>query len=389
HFKRLLGNAWGVWEIITGLKAKANFSYDQSTSKRDVYLPTTFLFGQRTGGNASIGETNATSKLLEYTLNYTKNIGANQRINAIAGYSYQLNNNDGFNAQNNSFVSDAFLYNNLGAGASPKPTVGSFKTSQTWASYFARAIYTLDNKYTLTASLRRDGSSIFAQNKKYGYFPSVALGWMVSDEDFFKNLLPVVSSLKLRASYGTTGNSNIGQNALALYAAGGSYNYVFNNSIATGVTMSQVNNPNLTWETNKEFNIGTDFQILNNRISGSFDYFQKYVTNLLTFIPLTTDFPVSYYAGNAGKTGTHGWEIGIHSRNIVSVDNGFSWSTDVTLSHYYSYWIRRSESAMRSLPTYVNPKGQFDNQGIIAPIGTTFTSQAIYGYLNDGIYRGN
>ena len=380
-FKRLLGNAWGEWEIVSGLKAKANYSYDQSTSKRSIYYPTTFLFGARTGGNAAIGETNATSKLIEYTLNYSKNIGENQHLNAVGGYSYQVNNNDGFNAQNNSFVSDLYLYNNLAAGGSPKPIVGSYKNNQTWASYFARAIYTLDNKYTLSASVRRDGSSIFAANKKYGYFPSVSAAWIVSDESFFQKLLPVVNSLKLRASFGTTGNSNIGSNALALYAAG--TNYVFNNSNVVGVKFNQVANPNLTWETDREYNIGIDYSLIKGRITGSFDYFQKHISNLLTFIPLTTDFPVSLQAGNAGETGSHGWEIGLHSQNFVSESNGFSWSTDVTLSHYYSYWIQRSPSALLTLPKYVNPKGQFDNVG-----NATYPGQAIYGYVSDGIYRG-
>ncbi|HWK03553.1 MAG TPA: TonB-dependent receptor [Puia sp.] len=372
--KRLLTSGFAEWEIISGLKAKANFSYDQSTEKRMVYMPTSFLYGQRAGGSASIGETNAATQLIDYTLAYSKNIGDHQKINAVAGYSYQVNNDDKFSAGNNNFLTDQFSFNNLSAGANPHPSVGSDKSRQVWASYFARAIYSLYDKYTISASIRRDGSSIFAENKKYGYFPSVSAAWMVSEEPFFESIHPVVNNLKFRASYGTTGNSNIGQNAFAYYGTG--LNYVFGNTQATGVSLSQIANPNLTWETVRELNLGIDYDLLKGRISGSFDYFHKTISNLLTYIPLTTDYPVSSVASNAGETGSRGWEIGLHSRNIVNQGkSGFQWNTDLTLSHFYSFWIQRSPNNLKTLAKYIDPKGQFDNA-------------AIYGYVSDGIYTG-
>ncbi len=371
---RLLTNGFAEWEIVPGLKARGNFSYDQTSEKRSVYEPTTFLFGANGNGVASIGESNSNNKLLEYTLAYGSDIGKNQKINAVAGYSYQITNYDGFNTANNNFLTDQFLYNNIGAGTAPRPTVGSYASQQTWASYFARAIYSLNDKYFLTASLRRDGSSIFAENKKYGYFPSFSAGWLVSEESFFRPLLPVVNFLKLRASLGSTGNSNIGQNAFAYYNTG--YNYVFNNTQNVGVALSQIANPNLSWETAREINVGLDYQFLKGRISGTFDYFNKTISNLLSFVPLTSDFPVSSVADNAGKTRSRGWEIGIQSKNIVgNAQGGFEWNTALTLSHFYSYWVERSASALKTLAKYVNPKGQFDNG-------------AIYAYVSDGIYNG-
>lgn len=377
-FNRLLTNGFAEWEIISGLKARANFSYDQSTSKRSVYEPKTFLFGANGNGVASIGEANSNTKLLEYTLSYAKNIGSAQRINALAGYSYQVTNYDGLNAANNNFLTDQFLYNNIGAGTAPRPTVGSYAGQQTWASYFARAIYSLYDKYFLTASLRRDGSSIFAENKKYGYFPSFSAGWLASQEEFFRPLLPVVNYLKVRASYGATGNSNIGQNAFAYYSA--NYNYVFNNTQNTGVALSQIANTGLTWETARELNAGIDFQLLDRRISGSVDYFNKTISNLLSFVPLTTDFPVASVASNAGKTRTKGWEIGLQTKNIVAGSpDGFEWNTSITLSHFYSNWIERSPSALKTLAKYIDPKGQFQYAD---------GSGAIYGYVAEGIYNG-
>lgn len=372
--KRLLTNGYGEWEIIPGLKAKANFSYDESTETRSIYYPNDFLYGARANGLATIGVSNSNNKLLEYTLAYSHDISKNQNINTVAGYSYQVTNYDGVSLRNNDFLTDAFLYNNIGAGTAPRPTVGSYRSEQVWASYFARAIYSLNDKYFLSASIRRDGSSVFAQNKKYGYFPSFSAGWIVSQESFFKGISPVINYLKLRAAYGATGNSNIGGSAFAYYSTG--YNYVFNNTQNTGVALSQIANPNLTWETAREINLGLDYQIVNGRISGTFDYFNKTIVNLLSFVPLTTDFPVSSVAANAGETRSKGWEIGLQSKNIVrQAQTGFEWNTEVTLSHFYSSWVKRAPDVLKTLAPYINPTGQFDDG-------------ALYAFISDGIYKG-
>jgi TonB-linked SusC/RagA family outer membrane protein len=301
-------------------------------------------------------------------LNYLAPLGENHRLDFLAGYSYQLTTWEGFNASNYKFLTDEFLYNNIGAGAAPRPTVGSSKSEQKWASYFGRANYAYNGKYLLSGVIRRDGSSIFAKNKKYGIFPSLSIGWLISEEPFWNENIPV-GFLKLRASYGTTGNSNIGGNAFAYYSTGN--NYVFNNEINSGVYMSQLNNDNLTWETAKEFNIGIDYQILKNRISGTFDYFNKTVNNLLTFRPLPTSFPVSSVADNVGKTRSVGWEVGIESRNFVSNSGGFEWNTQITISHYKDTWVERSPQALAVLAKYIDPKGPFN---------------PIYRYRNDGMY---
>jgi outer membrane receptor protein involved in Fe transport len=147
-------------------------------------------------------------------------------------------------------------------------------------------------------------------------------------------------------SYGTTGNSNIGSSAFAYYSTG--YNYVFNNTNNIGVYPSQLNNDNLTWETVKEFNVGIDFQILEERISGSFDYFNKTIEDLLSFRPLPTTSVVSSIADNVGKTRSTGWEIGLQTRNFVSESSGgFEWTTEFTLSHYYDSWVERSPESLK------------------------------------------
>lgn len=366
--KRLLTAANAEWTIIKGLKAKGSFSFDQSTAKRNVYFPKNFLKGYTSGGTAAITERNTSSRLIEYTLNYLAPLGENHKLDFLAGYSYQLTTWDGINLSSYNFLTDEFLYNNIGAGAAPRPTIGSSKSEQKWASYFARANYAFNGKYLLSAVVRRDGSSIFAKNKKYGIFPSVSLGWIVSEEPFWNDNMPL-GFLKFRTSYGTTGNSNIGSNAFAYYSTG--YNYVFNNDINSGVYLSQLNNDNLTWETVKEFNIGIDYQILNNRISGTIDYFNKTVNNLLTFRPLPTSFPVSSVADNVGKTRSVGWELGIESRNFISNSGGFEWNTQFTISHYEDNWVERSPQSLAVLAKYIDPKGPFN---------------PIYRYRHDGMY---
>ncbi|WP_165929413.1 TonB-dependent receptor [Flavobacterium rhamnosiphilum] len=364
---RLMTTAFAEWEIIKNLKAKANFSYDQSTAKRSTYLPKSFLYGARNGGVANISENTSNTSLLEYTLAYKKDINENHHLNGVAGYSYQVRSREGFNAGNSQFITDGFLYNSLEVGEAPRPTVGSFKDEQVWASYFGRLGYDYQGKYILQGSIRRDGSSNFAENKKYGWFPSVSAAWKISNEEFMQNLT-AISFLKVRASYGTTGNSNIGANAFPFYRAGS--NYVFGDTQSTGVYQSQLANPELSWETAREINLGLDFGLFNDRISGTFEVFDKTISDLLSFRPLPAFSVVSSVAANIGKTQSKGFEFTLKTVNIKS--NDFSWITDFNIAHYEDTWKERDPLVAKTLPKYV---------GLHDPI------RAIYGYQTDGILQ--
>ncbi len=372
---RLLTSAFVDWNIIKDLTAKGNFSYDQSTAKRDVYEPTTFAPGAGVNGLARVANNGSNTKLLEYTLNYDHHFGSRQRLNAIAGYSYNVTNGDGVWAQNQNFSSDAFSYYNLGAGqGTPVVSSGSYKN--TWASYFARAMYVLDSKYTLQASIRRDGSDKFAANKKWGYFPSVSASWLLSDEDFFKPV-KAINYLKLRASYGEVGNSNIGQNAFAAYGIVAGPVFGTSNSASTGIALTQAANPKLTWETDAEVNLGVDYGLFNNRVTGSVDYFVRTIRNLLTYVPFPSDFTVGGVESNAGTTRATGYELSLQTKNIVtSQKDGFTWSTNFTFSHYLAYWTKRSPQALAVLPAYV------------AATGKNALFDGVYGYVSDGLYKG-
>lgn len=374
---RVLTSAYAQWEIINGLTAKGNFSYDQSENKRNSYYPTTFLYGAQAGGLAAINVAQANTSLTEWTLNYKKNLMNNRLgLDLLGGYSYQLSNWNSVNAGNQKFVSDVISFYNLGAGQALTPSVGSSQSQQKWASYFFRANLIWNNKYILQGSMRADGASNFATNKKWGYFPSVSASWILSEEGFMKSV-SVLNYLKLRAGYGETGNSSFGGSAFATYGLGVNPNFGVNQQFS-GVYLTQAANPNLTWETAGELNAGLDFGFLKNRISGSADVFSKTIRNLITQIPLPADNITSFVWGNAGSTRSQGFEIGLQSRNMVEHEKGgFTWTTTLNLSKYLNYWIERSPQALATLPKYVTPTGR------------KALYNGVYGYEAAGLFKGN
>lgn len=365
--RRLLGNAYLEAAIIDGLKARVSTGLDFQSGIRKSYLPKTTLYGAQVNGRASINENTRFDKLFNATLQYTKRMASVHSLDVLAGYEYQQFNGEGFNAGSSGFFTDAFLYNSLGAGEVAGPsTIGSFKNNDQLASYFGRLNYSFDDKYYLTLTGRMDGSTKFGANNKYAFFPSVAVSWRLIEENFMK---PVgfVSDLKIRASYGSTGNQNIGQNALSFFVSdyGG---YVFGgNTVSTGTYLSQISNANLRWETTTQLNLGLDFGLFNNRVTGSFEYYQKVVSDLLDFRALPSFSVVSRVADNIGKTQSRGIELGIHSENTV---RAFKWSTDLVLSRFKDRWKERNPAVILA------PFQRVDD-----PI------RPIYGYVSGGILQ--
>ncbi|MBO9727884.1 MAG: TonB-dependent receptor [Chitinophaga sp.] len=379
---RALSSAYAEWTIIPDLKANARFSLDNSNSKRSSYFPTTFSYGAKVNGSAGISESDAKVKLVEYTLSYNKTLSPKHSISAVAGYSYQKTDWEGFNAANQNFLSDISQYYSLQSGQALSPSVGSSKSQTTWASYFARAIYVFKGNVTLQASIRRDGSSVFAQNIKWGNFPGVSAGWVISDESFLQNL-KALSYLKLRAGYGETGNSYFGKTGTVseMAAAFALYNsslspYFGTGTVNSALVLKRAANPNLTWETAGEFNAGLDFAFFNNRLSGSVDYFNKNIRNLIYFVPYPSGFIIDGVYSNSGQTRSTGYEIALQSRNIVS-PNGFNWSTSVNFSHYLNYWVKRSPEMQARLDRWE------------APTGKNALYNGAYGYESTGLYKGD
>ena len=363
--ERLLATAFVEVKPIQDLTLKANFGIDRNYQKRSVYMPKTTLYGQKKGGQADIAQYDKSDYLMELTANYTKRLG-DHNFSVLAGYSFQRFTDESLYAGNSQFLIDGFLYNNLGAGAYPKPSVGSSASKDEMASFFGRVNYSYKDRYLLTATLRADGASNFAENNRWGYFPSVALGWRFTEEEFMKPMTSVLSNGKLRVSFGQTGNSNIGNRAISYYQTGN--NNEFGGTESIGVYLSQMGNPDLKWETTTEWNVGLDLGFFNNRLNVTAEYFRKVVSDLLAERSLLTFNEADKIAANIGKTQSQGFELTINTTNFNSKD--FSWNTDFTFSFYRDKWNTRDASWKPAAYSQYN-----------API------RYMYGYLSDGLIQ--
>jgi TonB-linked SusC/RagA family outer membrane protein len=193
-------------------------------------------------------------------------------------------------------------------------------------SYFGRLQYSYRNKYMLTASMRRDGSSRFGSNTRWGLFPSASIGWRVSEEDFMKKVT-AINDLKIRASWGKSGNYNIGN--YSTISTLGTFNYTFNGVAAIGQAPNSITNPDLAWEKSETFDVGFDVSVLKNRLSVSFDYYTRLSTDLLLNVPILAATGFTSYLSNAGSARNNGWELQVTSKNMVGA---FEWSTSLNLS---------------------------------------------------------
>ena len=362
---RLLANGYIEATFWKDLKVKLNMGIDKNQGRRSTYLPKSTLYGKQEGGKANINENRTVDLLFELTANYTKQLFKERdRLEVLLGYSYQQENWDGLGAGSSQFFTDLFLWNKLEAGNVARPPVSSSKGKNELGSYFGRINYSLLDKYLFTFSLRYDGSSKFGKNNKWGLFPSGAFAWKMQNENFLKDV-DWLSELKLRVSFGQTGNSNIGGNAYEYYEAGNQY--VFGDAVQTGSIKSQLENPDLKWETTTELNVGLDFGFLNNRITGSFEYFHKVVSDLLAFRKLNSLMEVSTIADNIGATQSTGYEF---SLNTVNLTGPFKWNTTLNISSYNDRWKERNPDVVLA------PYEKED-----API------RAIYGSVSDGILQ--
>lgn len=212
--ERLLSNAFVDVKIIEGLNARMKVGIDKRTGTRDSYIPTTTIFGAQSSGEADKSLNQRNDQLFGLTLTYAKDFGKHS-FTLLGGYEYQEFNSEGFNAGNNNFITDGFLYNALFSGVGTR-AVGSFKAYDELASYFGRINYNFDNRYLFTASIRADGSPRFGANNRWGYFPSASVAWRIIGEQFMESQ-NLFSDLKLRVGYGQTGNNTV-SGALAVFA---------------------------------------------------------------------------------------------------------------------------------------------------------------------------
>lgn len=318
---RFLGYGKVELDLVKGLKAVANGSYEYQSTEGGLYKPTyAMMEGKSEKGWGQRTYAKYTNKQIETYLNYDLELARIHRMNFMAGYSYLINVYDGFGSSRSGFDTDAFLYNNLAAGSDFRAgDVYSYKGEAKLASFFGRINYNLMGKYMLTATLRRDGSSRFGANHKWGTFPSVSLAWRISDEAFMESTTSWLNNLKLRAGYGVTGNqAGIGEyKSLAVLSAdGASYYDAASGTWKKSYVQAQNVNPNLKWESTAQLNIGLDFGIFN-RINGTIEFYHKKTSDLLWTYPVPQPpYQVGTMLANVGDLVNKGIEVSL-SANIL------------------------------------------------------------------------
>jgi TonB-linked SusC/RagA family outer membrane protein len=352
-------------KILDNLKATAVVGMDHTTTQRNFYLPRAVGRATLPEGMANINTNRIGNFSSEGYLTYNSQIGKGS-LSVMAGAGYYHTYNDGYGLEAIGFFTDAFGYNNVGVATDRERTfLQSYRNEYTKLSQFTRINYALADKYIFTFTGRNDGASVFAANKKWGFFPGISAAWRMSEEAFLQNA-DFLYDLKLRAGYGTSGNELSGNRAIALYGAGGSA-FNIGGTLYPGVAQTQVENPNLTWETNITVNLGLDFGLWNNRLSGSFDIFRKTAQDLLSTIPLPSNNAVGRMFANVGSTRSDGVEL---SLNSVNIDGELTWMSTLNLSSYRNYWLERNNL----LP--LNPY-----------IGENDRIREIYGWKTDGIIQ--
>lgn len=312
----ILANAFAEAEIISGLKYKLNLGYTNNfTTFRDYWkkYEVGTLFTHPTN-DITIAKTQNTMVLLENTLNYNKEIGKHS-IQALAGYTYQTTDLTYLSASKTN-LPDGIEVIDAGAGASNNR---GYQYESSLVSLLGRVIYSYDSRYLLTASIRRDGSSRFGQSNRYGTFPSVALGWTISNESFFEKAANILPTLKFRVSYGELGNQEIGDYQYAA-AVASNINYVSGDDQVKwfGATQTAFASPNIKWESTKTTNFGLDFGVLKNTLTGSVDYFYKKTSDVLLNVPIPGSAgSVTNPVVNAGELSNRGVEITLNYANSV------------------------------------------------------------------------
>ncbi|WP_067151588.1 SusC/RagA family TonB-linked outer membrane protein [Pseudotamlana agarivorans] len=327
---RVLGNVEASFRIIDGLNYKFNYGVDRSVSERNstIYPNVT----DRTPEGAYVqNNLDSENTLMEHYLTYNFDFNKNN-FEVLGGFSYQKFN---FSGTNFSLTG----IDEKGTGVAPEYDpgysgtqngVGGYAQENELQSYFGRLNYNYNNKYLVTASLRADGSTRFGENNKYGYFPSFALGWNLDQEEFLSNI-DDLNALKLRLSWGETGNqevqNKITQASYSQSASGGYYLYD-NYNLINGIVVNRTANPDLKWEVVTQLNIGADFSFWNNRLYGSLDYYNKTTTDAILNIPAEPLSPTTTVWKNIdGEIVNKGFEFSLGTQ-LVSTDN-FSWSLDV------------------------------------------------------------
>ena len=371
---RFLGNVLAEYTLFKGLTYGLRVGLDYQNQLNDVIVrPGNYNFPFP---GATVRNDYDNNYLIEHIFNYSHSFKQRHRINATAGYTWQKNVTRFFQQSSTGFQFD-FGTDNLGAGSTTNPNA-SQKTQWALLSYLGRFNYILDEKYIFTLTGRADGSSRFGPNSKWGYFPSAAVAWRVSREKFMENN-SLISDLKLRASYGLTGNQEIGlYNSISRMSPTST---VFGNPLVANIGYVPVSlaNPDLKWEVNKQFDLGLDLSVLQNRLNFVFEYYHKRTDDLLANLPIAGSSGFSSILINSGSMENRGFEIGVNS-TVISNKN-VTWTLDGNFSRNNSKVLDLAVSSNQffapELPSPISSPVNIIKEGEVL--------SSFYGYKEDGL----
>ncbi|MBN2805961.1 MAG: TonB-dependent receptor [Prolixibacteraceae bacterium] len=357
---RILAGGSALLNIVKGLSYKMNFGMDYNNSIRKISQSQELSYLRAEKGRAQINTREMLNYVVEHVVNFDKSFG-DHSINALLGYSYQNVNRSGFNQTAGYFTTDKIPYiYQMQQGDPAYRQVSSWaNTPEELQSFFGRVNYNLKEKYLVTATLRRDGSSKFGVDNKYGNFPSLAAGWRITEEDFMKNV-EVVSNLKLRLGWGMTGNSEIGtDNSTFLLRPDPGSTAFINNTPVTGFAIDKTPQPNLHWETTTSTNVGIDFGLFTGRLSGTVDLFRKNTRDLLVEQPTKALAPTSTFVTNLqdGYIQNDGIELGLNAIAVSKKD--FTWTINFNFTTIQNKAVGILDDDLSIIPT-----GRVQGQGL-------------------------
>ena len=365
-----LATGYVEYKITPNLQFRSSINANLTNSRFNSYQNALQKYGYSSAGPA-VAESNSTSLfnwLTENTITYDKQFGEHH-FTVLAGYTAQHQRDEYAQVTASNFPND--LVHTINAGT----ITGGTSVASEWSliSYLARVNYNYRSRYFLTGTLRRDGSSRFGENNKYGYFPSASAGWLISEEAFMKDRISWVNNLKLRVSYGIAGNNQIpNYGSIALMAAS---NYTFGGNVSNGLNIINIPNGGLRWEKTTQYNAGLDVGMFNNRLNITLDAYYSVTNDLLLNVPVPDITGFSTQLTNIGKLRNQGIELNISSKNIAG---RFSWNTDLNLS------------MNRNKVLQLGPGNAPLNYSDFAVNVRTEVGQPIsnyYGYIFDGVYQ--
>jgi TonB-linked SusC/RagA family outer membrane protein len=372
---RIIGNLGLTYTIIEGLKLRVNAGVDNTSGRFDYYAPRSLsLF---VNGGAFKNYSNSFTFVNENYLNYNKRFG-DHGLDVVAGFSIQESKFENLNSGTfQNFLTDIYGNNNLAAaGVRPTNTNSGFSDNKL-ISYLGRVNYTFADKYLLTLTGRYDGSSRFSANNKFAFFPSGAVGWRISEEGFMQNV-KAVSNLKLRASYGVAGNQAIGN-----YQTLGQLsttNITLNNAAFTTYFLSRLENNSLKWESTRQFDVGIDLGLFNERLQFTADYYNKRTVDLLLNVTLPPNTGFTSALQNVGVVGNKGFEFQLNAKVLTGK---LKWNSTLTYSSNRTEVIDLGKDAYGKPITYK----EVGTGGNWFPLFTGQSMQQLYGYKVIGVYQ--